>query len=189
MKTLIKLFQILLLFHFTRQDSSTEYQYCDDCPLHCCNVEKHCATTESSCYCLTSSCSRNCCFDNKCGSEDDCNPLSVYAVLYAVVALVGLCVCCFIVCLGIANLKRRRNAKKNLVSFGENQKNSRENHEKIQENQQFGELQSINTGKRTEGVPVENVFLGQLLEFPETSGKNNEFVEGEPIILGEKQEE
>ena len=142
----------------------TNSQICDDCSYGCCNAFGVCAQYIASCYCRTSTCKHQCCVDEHCGSESECATSSTLAVIIVLISIFGICVLCFTACLCLTRLKRR-NAGRNRVRNEENVA------EEIN-------LQASANGK-SEGVPIENVIIGQPIEFPNEFGQ---VVEGQPII-------
>ena len=141
-------------------------QVCDDCTYGCCNIYGSCAASSSTCYCKTSTCLNKCCVDERCGSDNECSTSSTLAIVIVLISIFGACVLCFTFCLCLTRIKRR-----NLI------RNRIRNDADAVDGIPIQQASSAHNGK-SEGVPIENVYLGEPVEFPMENGV---IMEGEPI--------
>lgn len=144
---------------------------CDTCIFTCCDIYGNCATNPSFCYCKTTTCSNKCCVNEHCGTEDECSNTSTLAVIIVLITIFAICLFCFTVCLCMSRIK-----EKNIVRNRIRNNNNHEN-DGIEVIQLEGP-NSSNT-KKIEGLPIENVFLGQPVDF--TDSVNERIMQGKPV--------
>lgn len=181
MKTLMIFSKILIILTYFSHQQPLELAYCDDCAFHCCNILKTCSSTESSCYCIEKTCKNGCCKNEKCGSEEECND-TVGLINFVVIII---CIFIFVVCASFLGVKIMKKKYHNNAVINIDEANNNENLNIISNNNEI-----YNSGKKTEGIFIQNVILGQPLEFcVENKDDNNLILEGEPIIKETKPED
>lgn len=175
MKALIYIF--LFLSYCTPQQP-IELAYCDECAFHCCDIFKTCSSIESSCYCIEKTCKNGCCVDGKCGSEEKCNEKSTITLITLIVIIICMSIC--VIWGSYLCIKRKKKTINTIRNIEEvnNENFVNNNSNNIEDNE------NCNSGRNTEGILIENVVLGQAMEFfIENKEKNNVLAEGEESII------
>ena len=142
---------------------------CDDCAYSCCNVYGNCAASSAVCYCKPSTCRNQCCVDERCGSDTECSTSSTLAIIIVLISIFSMCVFCFAVCLCLTRMRRKNTLRNRIRNDDRGEGGS-------------GDVMAMTSQKNMIGVPIENVCLGQPVDFP--NDVQGMAIEGQPIKTG-----